>query len=93
MPSLLSINHPAARNQGRQHFQADLFTRAAVDEHEARVAAWYRQTVATGGTCPCGAHVKSWTWTDRLAGRPEPWPRVVPHVDECVALLEIPEVP
>lgn len=66
--------------------QRDLFS-ASIDDVERQAGATYRQIVAAGGTCPCGAHVKSWPWTDRAAGIPEPQPRVVYHQDDCPALI------
>jgi len=66
--------------------QRDLFS-ASVDDIELEAGATYRQIVAAGGVCPCGAHVKSWPWTDRLVGIPEPQPRVVYHDASCPAWL------
>jgi hypothetical protein len=60
---------------------------STVDPTYLAEAASRRQIVAAGGICPCGAHVKSWPWADRVAGIPEPWPRVVHHDDFCPANL------
>lgn len=64
----------------------DLF-QASVDDLDRIEGARRRRTVGQGGICPCGAHVKSWPWTDRLKGIPEPAHRVVGHLDTCQALL------
>lgn len=72
--------------------QRDLFS-AVVDDVERQAGATYRQIVAAGGTCPCGAHVKSWPWADRVRGLPEPQPRIVYHADDCPALLAPLETP
>jgi len=72
--------------------QRDLFS-AVVDDIERQAGATYRQLVAAGGTCPCGAHVKSWPWADRVRGLPEPQPRIVYHADDCPALLAPLETP
>lgn len=81
--------------------RADLFAAAAtgqrtlesasVDDIERDAGRLYRAIVARGGVCPCGAHVASWPWADRIAGAPEPVPRFVTHSDDCPAL--IPEEP
>lgn len=64
----------------------DLWT-ASLDDVELEAGRLYRETVARGGTCPCGAHVASWPWAERLAGVPPPVPRYVPHEDACPARL------
>jgi hypothetical protein len=64
----------------------DLFA-ASVDDLDRIEGARRRRAVGQGGICPCGAHVKSWPWADRVQGIPEPPHRVVYHLDDCPALL------
>lgn len=64
----------------------DLFS-ASIDDVEREAGRLYRQIVAAGGTCPCGAHVARWTWADRIAGVPAPSPRFIPHASGCAAWI------
>lgn len=72
-------------NQSRGD-QPDLWE-ASVGEELRAEGVRRRWLVATGGVCPCGAHVKSWPWVDRIKGVPEPPHRVVAHMAECPAIL------
>ncbi|MCL1869759.1 MAG: hypothetical protein FWF90_05025 [Promicromonosporaceae bacterium] len=67
--------------------ERDLFS-ASIDDVEREAGKVYRQIVAAGGTCQCGAHVASWPWADRIAGVPAPVPRFVPHAKDCPAWIE-----
>ena len=58
----------------------------AVDDELRAEGVRRRWLVATGDICPCGAHVKSWIWADRVQGKPEPPHRVVYHLEDCPAL-------
>lgn len=64
----------------------DLF-QASVDDLDRIEGARRRRLVGRGGICPCGAHVKNYTWRDRVQGIPEPAHRVVYHLETCQALL------
>lgn len=64
----------------------DLF-RASVPDEVLAEGRRRRDIVATGGTCPCGAHVKD-LWRDRLSGftRLSFADAVTFHADDCPAL-------